>query len=339
MPLPPITLLHGDDDFAAAERLAQLKAALGDPATASLNTAELDGRAITMADLRGVCDTMPFLAEHRLVVVSGLLGRLTGRAESDEGEDDPTPTNTKDFTDSLIEYLNSLPSTTALVFVESKAISERSRLYKAVAKAPGADIALLAVPKGGALVRWIMRRAEAAGGKLSPPGAEALAAAVGDDPRSAANEIDKLLAYVNWARPVQRADVELLTPAAGEVIIWELVDALGARDGPRAINRFHALLAMPSQDIFSIFGMIVRQFRLLLQTKEVVANGGGVGEVMRALNQKQYPAEKLVNRARNFTLPQLETIYRRLLDLDLALKTGGSDDTTAVDTFIAALTA
>ncbi len=189
------------------------------------------------------------------------------------------------------------------------------------------------------MARWIMRRAKVSGGEFSPAGAEALATAAGDEPRLLANEIEKLLAYVNWSRLVEKADVEQLTPAAGEAEIWDLVDALGTRNAQLAINKYHTLLNMPSQDQFAIFGMIVRQFRLLLLVREILDNGGSTTLVMQTLNQKPYPAEKLAKQARNFSISQLETMYRRLLELDLSLKSGGAEDTTAIDTFIATLTA
>jgi len=337
MPLPPIAILHGDDDFAIAERVTTLKAAMGDPSTASLNTTELDGKTVTLSELRGVCDAMPFLAEQRLVIARGLLTRLTGRGAEEE-EDDAQVSSAFDFIDGLVDYFGAFPDTTSLVLVEPKAINERSRILKAASKLPGAEILRKDVPKGAELSDWIRKRAKAGGGEFTQAAAEVLAAAVGDEPRALANEIDKLLAFVNWARPVETADVEKLTPAAGEAVIWDLVDALGARNAQVALNKFHTLLAMPSQDQFAIFGMIVRQFRLLLQTKEIVDKGGNTAEVMRALGLKgSFQAEKYVRQSRNFSMTQLETVYRHLLDLDLALKTGAGEDTTAIDTFIAAL--
>lgn len=336
MPLPPVCLLHGDDEFAIAERVAELKSLLGDPSAVSLNTAELDGRVASVADLRRVGDPMPFLAEQRLVIVNGLLTRLTARADPD---DRVTPAKSaSDSAEAFIQYFGNLPPTTSFVFVESKAVNEKSRLFKALSAVPNADVRRLDMPEGAGLAKWISQRAKAGGGQFAPEAAEALAA-VGNDPRSLANEVEKLLAYVNWQRPVERDDVELLTTAAPDAVIWDLVDALGARNGQKALGKFHTLLAMPSQDQFAIFGMIVRQFRLILQTKEIVEGGGNVATVMEQLGQKNYPAQKLAGQARNFSLLQLEAICRRLLDLDLELKTGGGDDTTAIDTFIAALTA
>ncbi len=337
MPLPQLAILHGDDDFAIAGRAAELKAEMGEPSLASLNIAELDGKTITLAELRGACDTMPFLTAQRLIIVRGLLARLMGKTT--EGGEEAAPTSSHDFIEGLIAYFSELAPTTSLVFVEPKAVNERSRILKAAEKAPGAEIKKFDVPQGAEMARWIMRRAKVSGGEFSPAGAEALATAAGDEPRLLAHEIEKLLAYVNWSRPVDKTDVEQLTPAAGEAEIWDLVDALGARNAQLAINKYHTLLNMPSQDQFAIFGMIVRQFRLLLLVREILDNGGSTTLVMQTLNQKPYPAEKLVKQARNFSISQLETIYRRLLDLDLSLKSGGSDDTTAIDTFIAALTA
>lgn len=341
MPLPPLVILHGEDDFAIAERVNALKAGMGDPSLASLSIAELDGRAVSLPDLRGVCDAMPFLTPQRLVIVRGLLTRLTGRSEDG---DEVSTGSAADFADGLIDYFESLPETTSLVFVEPKPVNEKSRILKAASKVAGAEIRKMDAPKGGDLIKWIMRRAKAGGGDFTPAAAEALAAAIGDaggvEPRMLANEIDKLLAYANWQRPVGPADVEQLTPAAGEAVIWDLVDALGARNAQLAIGKYHTLLAMPSQDQFAIFAMIARQFRMLLQVREILDNGGNVAEVMRVLNIKSsFPAEKYARQCRNFTLAQLETIYRRLLDLDLTLKTGGAGDTTAIDTFIAGLAA
>lgn len=336
MPLPPLAILHGEDEFAIAERLTELKAEMGDPSVASLNITELDGKSVTLADLRGACDTVPFLALHRLIIVRGLLTRLAGKTEGDEAE--AATTSSHNFIDGLVEYLPQLMPTTSLILAEPKPVNERSRAFKAASGVPGADIKKFEVPQGSEMMKWIIRRAKAGGGQFTPAGAEALALAAGDEPRLLTHEIEKLLAYVNWARPVERADVEQLTPAAGEAEIWDLVDALGARNAQLALNKFHTLLNMPSQDQFAIFGMIVRQFRLLLQVREILDGSGGQTQVMQTLAQKPYPAEKLIRQARNFTLPQLEEVYRRLLDLDLTLKSGGADDAIAIDTFIATLT-
>ncbi|MEK7278922.1 MAG: hypothetical protein AAB427_16360, partial [Chloroflexota bacterium] len=165
MPLPQLALLHGEDDFAIAERVTQIKTEMGDPSTASLNTAEFDGRTVTLPELRSACDTMPFLSERRLIIVRGLLTRLTGKPEDGEEGEEAASGSSQEFTDGLIEYIADLPPTSSLVLIESKALNERSRVLKAAAKASGAEIRKFDVPQGIELARWIMRRAKTVGGE------------------------------------------------------------------------------------------------------------------------------------------------------------------------------
>ncbi len=82
-------LLHGPDEFAIAEFVDVLKDKMGDPAMASLNTTVFDGRSVTLPELRGACDAMPFLGSRRLVIVEGWLTKLLGKAEEGEGEASP----------------------------------------------------------------------------------------------------------------------------------------------------------------------------------------------------------------------------------------------------------
>ncbi|MEP7358326.1 MAG: DNA polymerase III subunit delta, partial [Anaerolineales bacterium] len=65
---PRFFLLHGPDEFAGAEFVEGLKAKLGDPTFAELNTAVFDGRSASLADIRATADTMPFLTTRRLVI-------------------------------------------------------------------------------------------------------------------------------------------------------------------------------------------------------------------------------------------------------------------------------
>ena len=103
-PTPTFYVFHGSDEFTCAETLADFRRRLGPPDTVDLNTTFLDGRKATLAELRHACDTIPFLAEKRLVIVEGLLTRAAGQEE---------------FLGKLAGYLGQLPETTRLVFVEA----------------------------------------------------------------------------------------------------------------------------------------------------------------------------------------------------------------------------
>jgi DNA polymerase-3 subunit delta len=191
------------------------------------------------------------------------------------------------------------------------------------------------LPKGPQMANWIRNQAKEHGGNFSHPAAALLGSFVGDDPRLAVQEIDKLLAYTNYQRPVEPDDVEYLVAYAGEISVFDMVDALGARNGREAQRLLHGLLE--EDDPLRLFGMVVRQFRLLLLTRDLLDAGYRDTEIASAIKSPPFVVRKLMGQVRNFTLPQLEDIYRKLLDIDEAIKTGKTDGDVALDIFVAAL--
>jgi len=198
-----------------------------------------------------------------------------------------------------------------------------------------ATLKLFDTPKGEALVRWITARAKAEGGAVSREAAQTLAG-LETDLRTLGNEITKLLTYVNYARPVDLADVEMLTPAGGEAKVFEMVDAVGQRRGPQAMRELRKLLE--KEDPLYVLGMIVRQFRLMLLARELLDARATEADISQALGLHPFPTGKVCAQARPYALPTLERLYRRLLDYDAEIKTGRVDPTTALDTLVASLT-
>jgi DNA polymerase-3 subunit delta len=328
-----VYLFHGDDEFAINQHAAALQEKLGDPAMAALNLQRLDGRTASLDELHTAVRAMPFLVERRLVFVTHPLARLTSPAARQSFE----------------TLLASTPPSTALVLLEYSLLEDESLkkypsqqikdhwLVALVKKNPERMYCRACeLPQGAEMVRWIQAQAAAGGGQLSAQAAELLSSLVGGDTRLAAQEVAKLLAYVNYRRPVEAEDVDLLTANVAEVDIFAMVDALGNRNGRQAISLLHRLLQ--ERDAQSLFGMVVRQFRLLLLTAEVLEAGGGEAEVVRQARVAGFIARKLIPQARRFSLSDLEAIYRRLLEVDVAVKTGQTEADTALMTLTAALT-
>jgi DNA polymerase-3 subunit delta len=332
---PRFYLLHGPDEFGMAEFVAALKAKMGDPSLAALNTTLFDGRSVTLAELRSACDAVPFLAPRRLVLVEGWLTRLLGKSEAEDGDGAAPSASSRETLAALAEYLPALPDTTALVFVEKREIPGRNPVLKAATGGDWGYVKLFDMPRGEALVSWILARARSEGGELTREAAHALAS-VEADPRALGNEIRKLLTYVDYARAVEAADVENLTPAGGEARIFDLVDAIGQRRGQPATRQLHRLLE--KEDPLYVLGMIVRQFRLILLAKEMLAARADEAEIAKTLGVHPYAAGKVCAQARNFSLSDLEHIYRRLLDYDVDIKTGRMAAATALDTLVVSLT-
>ncbi len=184
--------------------------------------------------------------------------------------------------------------------------------------------------------RWIQERTERLGGQITPQATELLASLVSEDPRLADQEIQKLLAYVNYLRPVEVEDVTTLTADANQGDIFRMVDSLAMGDACNALGMLRRLLEY--QDHISIFGMIVRQFRLLILTRELLDSGRGREEAPRELGVASFLADKLILQAKRFDMHSLEAIYHRLLEVDEAMKTSQMPGDLALETLVASLT-
>ncbi len=333
-------VFHGEDEFSQREQLAAFKARLGDPSLVALNTSVFDGRTVTLGELRHACDSIPFLADVRLVIVEGWLTHLASRRGGGEGkkdaEDEPAPSSRK-VIEELITYLPQMPDTTRLVFVEPKRIRENHPVLVLAKSDPQRGIVkAFDPPRGDALIDWIIARARMHGGAISFPAAQLLAESVGEDLRLLDGEIRKLVTYVGGRRPVGEADVKLLTPYAGEANIFQMVDALAQRRGQEAVRLMHRLLDGGKHPL-ELLSMIARQFRLLIQTKELLEQGRRPPDIARELGVQPFVADKLMRQARNFSLAQLEAVYRRLLEIDIAIKTGEMEGVLALDLLVAGL--
>jgi DNA polymerase-3 subunit delta len=128
----------------------------------------------------------------------------------------------------------------------------------------------------------------------------------------------------------------LLTAQDQEGNIFTLVDALGERNGPKALGQFRILLE--TNEILDLTGMIYRQFRLLVQAREILDESGDSRQIQQELHVLPFIADKLASQAWQFTMAQLIAIYTRLLAIDEAIKTGGMPGDVAFELFIAELT-
>jgi DNA polymerase-3 subunit delta len=271
-------LLHGEDEYSRSLFLAEKKAQLGDPTTADLNTTVLEGRKVTLDELIHNCDTVPFLAEKRLVIVNDLAARFEPRRGGEKEESEAE----KAFLRDLGEYLSRMPDTARLVFVERKKISRGNPIYMCALDSKDGYVKEFTPRRGGALNRWIVDRVREKGGSIEPGAINLLAAFVGSDLRLLDQEIEKLLTHTGQERPIKERDVQLLVSYVQEANIFEMVDALGKRDSREAMRLLHRLLDDGQPPLY-ILHMIARQFRILLRIKELLGKGTSAADIKALL--------------------------------------------------------
>ena len=320
--VPVVYLLHGDDDFGVADFIRSMAEKMGDPSMAEMNTTRFDQGSFSFDSLQAAASAMPFLAARRLVIAEDISRRLTKKAEREK------------FT----ALLDSLPATTALVLVERKALDKKDWLLNWANQAGGrAYQRNFSVPKGPRMVDWIRKYAAEQGGEISHQAAALLAESVQDVPRMAVMEVDKLLAYVNYARPVDVDDVEMAAAfVGGQGDYFTFMDALGARNGRKAMDMLQKLLE--EQEALPLFFSLVGHFRLVLQAREIYENGGQDDAVAKRLGIHPYRAKKILMQARTLPLADLEQMYLRLQQMDLEIKTGRIDGELALETLVLELT-
>ena len=111
-----------------------------------------------------------------------------------------------------------------------------------------------------------------------------------------------------------------------------MVDSLVVGNSKVALTKLHQL--EETEEIPQLFAMIIRQFRLLVQTRSILDKRGNSQVVQKELGQIPFVADKLVRQASAFTADKLKTIYTQLLEFDYQFKTSGNDPEAALDLFI-----
>ncbi|MCW5874978.1 MAG: DNA polymerase III subunit delta [Anaerolineales bacterium] len=317
---PSVYIFMGEDETAIRSEVAKLTSKLGDPATAEMNTTRLDAGA-TLDALRRAALATPFLAERRLVVaqqVTKSFANAEARAR-------------------LTDFLDEVPPSTALVLIEATALEDKHWLMKWADKAAGnAFVREFNLPQGAQLATWLAGRAKELGGELQPQAAAALAQLQATDKGAAEHELHKLLAYVNYNRPITPADVEELSLRSGEHgDFFALADALSAANGQRAMQALLPLLE--ERDKILLYFSMVGHFRGLLQSRDLLDAGLGEADIAKQLHMHPYRAKKLATQAKQFSSRSLQAIYERLLFYDEQIKTGEIEAGLAMQTFVAEL--
>jgi DNA polymerase III subunit delta len=320
--MPNLFFFFGNDEFAITRKLKDFDSDFTDSTSADMNTARLDARSMNENDLNTAVNAMPFLAKRRLVLLANLSTKYNN------------PSTRKKF----LEFLEKAPETTRIVMYEL--VEPRDREKHWLVKWAEKNEKLIQtraflLPRLNEMTGWIVNETKQQGGQIEPRAADMLKDMVGVDTRQAGMEIAKLLAYVNWARQITAADVEAVCIVTSQQSVFDFVDALSNGNGKSAQHLLHRLLE--TEDPFTLWGMVIRQFRLLIQAREILDGRGNKEDVARALGVHPFVAEKTTGQAARFSIESLESIYHKLLRIDEGVKTSQLTLELAMDTLVVEL--
>lgn len=323
-----IIYLFGPDGFRINQKLRDLKNKFKREIDKSgINIAELAGNNLTVENFHNAVFAQSFLVKKRMIVAKEVLK------------------SKKDVQEGILEIIKgkNLPKEVIIIFLDNTEANQgkgkwakqpKSLLFDFLKKQQYAyDFPFLAGPQ---LTTWIKREMVKRGGKVDSQAIEKLAVAVGNDLWQMTNEIDKLIALTDGGRrAIGARDVALLVKAKIDDNIFNLVDALGARNKKQALKLLTDQMKEGAEPQY-LFTMITRQFRILLQIKDFIESkkGWSYQDAARQLSLHPFVARKAMVQAKNFTLAELKKIYSSLQEVDIGLKTSKASPEVLLNLFL-----
>lgn len=190
--------------------------------------------------------------------------------------------------------------------------------------------------EGARLEAWIKKEVAAQGGQIDNLAIKKLAASVGPDLWQMQNEVTKLISF-KADKPITADDVDILVKSKIESDIFKTIDALAARQKISAFKFLYRNLTQGESET-SLLGMLVYQFRNLLMVKDLIEQGIPFYNLAKKIKLHPYVLRKTYEQSKNFSYAALKKIYERLMEIDLAIKSGQIEPRAALDLIVAEIT-
>ena len=320
-----IFFLYGEDTYRSREKLKQIEEKFKKSDKSRMNFVKIDGEHLAWRQVEKEISAPPFLHDKKLVVVQNFLKKRGQKFEE------------------TVEYLKEekIPSGTVVVFWEGEMPDERLAIFKLLNKPKQAEKFNLLDP--AKLNQWIAAAAESKGIKIDRQAANLLSELVGPDLWQVNGELDKLSAYCRKPGKIGVNEVRLLVRGKFDENIFSLTDAIAARNKRLAFKILNEQIEAGLKET-QIFFMLVRQFRLLLQIKEIVAKNYSFlspsdpnvkSKIAAELKLHPFVVQKTLQQIKNYSLPELRKIYKNLLATDMRMKRTRTSPRLLLDLFFA----
>ena len=303
-------LIYGEEAYLKQQYKQRLLNALN-PDGDTMNFSRLEGKGIEVKELIDLCETLPFFAERRVILLED-----TGFF--------------KNKCDELADYLKNLPEYLCMIFVENEA-DKRSRMYKEV-KAAG-RVAEFARQDEKTLMRWAAGILGKEGKKITQRDMELLLAKSGTDMGNIRMELEKLISYTRGRDVITERDIEEICTTQTTNKIFDMVRAVTEKNQKKALELYYDLLTLKEPPMRILF-LLAKQFRQLLLTKQLFAEGASQNEVASRLGVPSFVVRNIASCARSYEVRELEEAVKDFVDAEEAVKTGRLGDVLSVELLI-----
>jgi len=180
-------------------------------------------------------------------------------------------------------------------------------------------------------LRWIAAEAKRRDVAFDPDAARELADALGADMMLISQELEKLVLYAGVKKHVTLGDVETMVLAAKQRSLYELTDAISAKDRARALSLLHGLLNASDGGEESAIGhlyMLARTFRQMLVILEKnVRDSRAIWQALwQGFRMPPFAAEDVIRQARRYkSRRELMRALRLIARADVELRSQPPD--------------
>lgn len=305
-----VYLLYGEEEYLKKQYKDRLWQAMN-PDNDTMNAAVYEGKDTDPAKVIDLAETVPFFSEHRIIFLEET-GFFKNKCEG------------------LPEYMAELPEYLHMVFVE-KEVDKRSRMYKAVNK-NGRAVEFKKQTEQ-TLARWVLGIINKEGKKITRQDMELFLSRTGTDMSRIATELEKLVCYCADDEIISREAILEITSELLENKIFEMIRAITERDQKKALDMYYDLLALKEPPMRILF-LIARQYNILLQIKELAAQGMGQNEIAAKAGLQGFVVRNAIPVARRYSLSGLRGTVEDLVRTETAVKSGQIQDTLSVELLI-----
>ncbi len=322
-----LLLLYGREDYLIRWAADSLIKKFVNEACKDMDYSVLDGTCVTFEQIRDDCETLPFLSQRRVVMISGFRLLEGGKTKGMDEEGEKL----------LADYVKDIPDNCMLIII-SETVDKRKKLYKSIAESGG--VYEFSELDEKSLKSYIEKRFREAGKTARPSVVAELIAASGYYDKDTdytlynlENDIRKAVAY-NDSSEIRMDAVENTVSGNMDTNVFAMIDALGRDRKEEAYQLLHNLLVSGEQ-VYKLLALLCSHFETILSVKELKEEGKSFAEMKEILGIHEFRIKKAASFAEKYTPGKLRRILQKTYEIDKSIKTGLLESSLALELFIA----
>lgn len=299
-------LFEGAEEYIKQQALRQLYAKALPAGLEEMNLTELtdpDPDALIAA-----AETLPFMAEKRLVVIRECSLIASGRKAEDERK-----------AEAITDYLGHISPSACLVFYVKGKADGRKKLYTLLKKKNA--IVDFSPMNDAECADWARKTMRRMGRQLDADTAGRLVFTVGRDAALLRQEMEKLDAYLEDRIAVTAEDIDAVCTRSTECTVFQMVDAQVAGNNDAAFALLRDMVRSGENRI-GILAMLLRQYRILYHMRCLMDERTPPSSQASLLGIPPFSVTRTQQQAKRFDRERLRAAYDYLMELEFLIKQG-----------------